>query len=185
MAAQRRMQLLAPDIDGEHPAGAVGEQHLGEAAGRRADVETDVILDVERMSLQRARQLDAAARDIGMRRLRAEFGVGGDKLGGFQHRSVVGDDQTGFDRGLGAGPAFEQPALDQQQVRALAGKTQVRPSSIEIIEYDVWHDLHFCAPPTNADMFRKTSDRARYPRIPSVASRGDSRGRPAYERSSN
>ena len=81
MAAQRGMQLLAPDVDREHQAGAVGEQHLGEAAGRGADVETDMILDVDRIVLQRARQLDAAARDKGMRGLRLQHGVGGNGLG--------------------------------------------------------------------------------------------------------
>ena len=75
---------LAPDVDGKHQAGAVGEQHLGEAAGRGADVETDVILDVDRIALQRARQLDAAARDKGMRGLRLQHGVGGNGLGGLQ-----------------------------------------------------------------------------------------------------
>src|SRR5665213_2731070 len=47
MAVQRWMQLPAPDVDGKYQAGAVGEQDLGEAPGRRADVETDVILDLE------------------------------------------------------------------------------------------------------------------------------------------
>ena len=74
---------LAPDIDRKYQAGAVGEQHLGEAAGRCADVEADMILDVERIALQRAGQLDAAARDIGMRRLRLQHGVGRNGLGGF------------------------------------------------------------------------------------------------------
>ena len=36
-----------PDVDGENHAGAVGEQHFREAAGRGADIETDVILDRE------------------------------------------------------------------------------------------------------------------------------------------
>ena len=48
MAVQRGMQLAAPDIDRKHQAGAVGEQHLGEAAGRGADVEADVVLDLDR-----------------------------------------------------------------------------------------------------------------------------------------
>src|SRR5258708_522252 len=70
MAMQGWMQLAAPDIDGKHQAGAVGEQHLGEAAGGCADVEADVVLDLDRVALQRARQFDAAARHEAMRRLR-------------------------------------------------------------------------------------------------------------------
>ena len=121
MAVQRRMQLATPDIDREYEAGAVGEQYLGKAAGRCADVEADAILDLDSVALQRARQLDAAARDIGVRRLRAQRGVNWNSLGRLQHRPVIGHDQARFDRGLRARPAFEQPALDQQQVRALAG----------------------------------------------------------------
>jgi len=68
MIAQRGMQLPAPDIDGEHHAGAVGEQDFGESAGRGADVETDVILDGKRILLQRACELDAAARHKRVRR---------------------------------------------------------------------------------------------------------------------
>ena len=67
---------LAPDVDRKYQAGAVGEQHLGEAAGRGADVEADMILDLDRILLQRAGQLDAAARDKGMRRLRLQHGIG-------------------------------------------------------------------------------------------------------------
>ena len=69
MAVQRRMQLAVPDIDGEHQTGAIGKQHFGKTAGGCADVEADVVLDLDRIRLQRARQLDAAARYKGMRRL--------------------------------------------------------------------------------------------------------------------
>ena len=126
------MQLLAPDIDGEYQAGAVGEQHFGETAGRCADIEADVILDVDRILLQRARQLDAAARDKGMRGLRLQHGVSGNALGGFHDRLVVGGDEAGLDRGLGPRPAFEQAALDQQQVRAFArGRIAVVPGQVQ------------------------------------------------------
>ena len=60
-----------------------------------------------------------------MRRLRLQYGVGGNSLGGFQDLLVIGRDEAGFDRGLGPRPAFEQAALDQQQVRALAGRGQL------------------------------------------------------------
>ncbi len=41
--AQPRMQLAAPDVDRVDAPRAAREQHLGEAAGRGADVETDAI----------------------------------------------------------------------------------------------------------------------------------------------
>ena len=122
MAVQRGMQLAAADIDREHQAGAVRQQHLGEAAGRGADVEADMILDVDRVVLQRARELDAAARHKGMRGLRLQHGVGGDGLRRFCDRLVVGDDEAGLDRRARPRPALEQAALDQQDVGALAGR---------------------------------------------------------------
>src|SRR5439155_17787573 len=102
--------------------GAVGEQHLGETAGRCANVETDMTLDFDRILLQRTRQFDAAARDIGVRGLRLQHGISGDALGRLHDPLVIGRDETRFDRGLRPGPGFEQAALDQQCVRALAGR---------------------------------------------------------------
>ena len=122
MAAQRRMQLLAPDIDRKHEGGAAREQHLGEAAGRCADVETDVALDVDGILLQRARKLDAAPRDKGMRGLGLQHGVGGNGFGWFCHRLFVGHHEAGFDGGPRPRAAFEQAAFDQQHIGAFAGR---------------------------------------------------------------
>ena len=121
--AQRGMQLAAPDIDGEDEARAVLQQHLGEAAGGGADVEADMALDLDRIQFQGAGELDAAARDPGVRGLRGQFGIGGDHLRRFQHGPAVGGHAAGVDRGAGAGAAFEQAALDQQHVHALAGRS--------------------------------------------------------------
>ena len=63
---------------------------------------------------------------------RLQHGVDGNGLGGLQHRLAVGDDEASLDRSLGAGPAFEQSALDQQQVRALArGRIAVVPGQVQ------------------------------------------------------
>ena len=51
---QRRMQLAVADVDGEHEARTIGEQHFGEAAGRSADIEADMALDIDRIVLERA-----------------------------------------------------------------------------------------------------------------------------------
>ena len=115
------MQLAVADIDGKYEAGAVRQQHLGKAAGGCADVEADMIFDLDRVLLQRAGQLDAAARHQGMRRLRLQRRVGGECLRRLQDRLVIGGDKAGFDRGLRPRTAFEQAALDQQQIGALAG----------------------------------------------------------------
>ena len=107
------MQLLTADIDRKHETGAIGEQDLGEAAGRCADVETDMTLDIDRVLLQRAGQLDPAARDKGMRGLRLQYCVGGDGLRWLCHRLAIGRDQARFNGSLRPSAALEQSALDQ------------------------------------------------------------------------
>ena len=83
------MQLIAADINGEDQARAVGEQHFGEAAGRSADIEADMVLDLDRISLQRAGQLDAAARHVGMPGLSLERSAYRNRFGDFRHRLAV------------------------------------------------------------------------------------------------
>ena len=82
-----------------------------------------MVLDLDRIQLQRACELDTAARDVGVRGLRGQFGIGGDQLRGLHHGPAVGRHAAGVDRGAGAGAAFEQAALDQQHVHALAGRS--------------------------------------------------------------
>ena len=94
------MQLAVADVDGEHEARTIGEQHFGEAAGRSADIEADMALDIDRIVLERAGELDAAARDIGMRRLGRECSAGRDDLGRFGDLLAVGGDDGGVDLGL-------------------------------------------------------------------------------------
>ncbi len=118
--AQARMQLAASDVDGVDAPGAALEQHLREAAGRRADVEADAPARIETEMVERGRELLPAPRHIRMRGRGAQNRVGGNLLGRLAHRPVIGDDQAGFDRGLRLGAAVEQPALDQQPVGAQA-----------------------------------------------------------------
>ncbi len=78
-------------------------------------------LDVDRVLLERASELYAAARDIGMRGLCLQHGVIRDDLGRFCDLLVIGDDEPGLDRGARPRPALEQAALDQQEIDAFAG----------------------------------------------------------------
>ncbi len=119
---QRGMQLGAADIDRKHQAGAVGEQDLGKSAGRGADIEADMPFDIDRIALQRARELDAAARHVGMRGLGPQHCVGRNGLGRFGDLLVIGHDEAGRDGGLRPRPALEQAALDQEDIRAFAGR---------------------------------------------------------------
>ena len=80
-----------------------------------------MIFDLDRILLQRARKLDAAARHPRVRRLRLQHGVGRDHLGWLRDQPLIGGDEAGIDRGAGARPALEQAALHQHDVGALAG----------------------------------------------------------------
>src|SRR5260370_39283507 len=79
-------------------------------------------LEVDRILLQRARQFDAAAREKGVGGLPLQHCIRSDALGRLNALLVIGRDETRFDCRLRPGPAFEQAALDQQCVRALAGR---------------------------------------------------------------
>ena len=113
------MQLAAPDIDRMHEACAAVQQHFGEAAGRRADVEADLVVDLDRIALERARKLDAAARHPRVLGLCLDLRVGRNFVGGLQDDFAAGCHQSGGNRSLCAGAAFEQAARDQQAVGAL------------------------------------------------------------------
>ena len=71
-ARRRAMQLPMPDIDRVDAPCAAREQHLGEAAGRGADIEADAASRIEAEMIERGRELHAAARHPGMRRLGAQ-----------------------------------------------------------------------------------------------------------------
>jgi hypothetical protein len=55
-----------------------------------------------------------------MRRLRLQHRIDRNALGWFRDQPPIGGDEARLDRGLCAGAAFEQAALDQQDIRALA-----------------------------------------------------------------
>src|SRR6185437_14504550 len=57
-AAQFWMQLVAADIDRIDALRAALEQDFGKAAGRRADVEANAVLNVEAEAIERRRQFD-------------------------------------------------------------------------------------------------------------------------------
>ena len=119
-AAQPRVQLAGADVDRVDPLGAAREQHLGEAAGRCADVEADAAGDVETEMIERGGKLDAAARHIGVLGRGGDDGGGGDFLGGFANRDAVGGHPAGGDRGLRPRAAIEQAARDQQAIGSFA-----------------------------------------------------------------
>ena len=79
-AAKRAMKLVAADIDGINAFGAAQNQHLGEAAGRGADVDADAIRDVELKMIERRRKLDPAAGNVSVCGSSLDDGGAGDFL---------------------------------------------------------------------------------------------------------
>jgi len=125
MVLQGGVQLAVSDIDGKDHGRAVRQQNLGEASCGRADVEADMALDLDGILFQRGCELDAAAGDVGMRRLGPERGIARDDFRRLYDGLVIGDDEARVDCRARPCPALEQPALDQEYIDAFAGTTPV------------------------------------------------------------
>ena len=61
------MELAVADIDGEDLPSAAGDEYMGEAAGRGADIERDPAQRIEAEGVEGGRELKAAAGDVGVR----------------------------------------------------------------------------------------------------------------------
>jgi hypothetical protein len=114
------MQLPASHINRVEVLGAALQQNLRETAGGSADIEANTVAWIEAKMIERRRELHPAARDVRIRRCRAQVRIHRDRLRRLAHSDVIGDDQPGRDRGLRLGAAVEQAALDQQSIGALA-----------------------------------------------------------------
>ena len=79
VGGKARVQLVVAHVDGIDARRAAVEQHLGEAAGRRADVEGNDAVNGKAEMVERGDQLRGSARDVSVRRARqADGGIGGD-----------------------------------------------------------------------------------------------------------
>ena len=159
------MQLAATDVDGEHEARAIGQQHLGEAAGRGADVEADVVLDLDRILFQRTGQLDAAARDK-------------DARAAPDNTASAAMTSDAFATGLPS--AITSPASIAARARARlsnrprsTSSTSTRLRGEVSLALFVSHSQLICRrrdPPRDGRTPRTRKDRARYPRASRAAS---------------
>jgi hypothetical protein len=114
------MKLLVPHVDGVNLPCAAREQHIREAAGGGADIETDASRGIEAEMIERRDKLHASARDPRMRGLRAQRRMRRNFIGGFAQHGAVGRHQARGDRSLRSGAALKQAALDENDVCALA-----------------------------------------------------------------
>lgn len=81
------MELPSADIDGIDLGRAAGEQHVGEASGRGADIERNPPRRLQPEGLQGGRELEPAAGDVGRgARLDLKDRAGGDQRPRLQRR---------------------------------------------------------------------------------------------------
>ena len=104
IGGQRRAELTRAHVHRVDLPRAAAQQHVGEAAGGRANVHADQLRGIRAEHPQRLFQLQAAAADVGVIRAQQLDGVG----------------LRDFRRGLGAGPAVDghQPGANER-LRAL------------------------------------------------------------------
>ncbi len=115
--AQLPGQLSAPDIDRINLMCAARQGHIGKPAARRADIETDQAGWIDGEMIERAFQLEPAARDPGMG-LAANFDRGFDIDGnaGFVEAALAAEHHAGQDQRLRLGPVFGKAPFDQQRI---------------------------------------------------------------------
>ncbi len=117
VVANLRVQLAVADVERDHSRGAALQEHVGEAAGRRAHVETVEPRDVECECVQCVRELVSRTRDVRRRRLDLERR----RLVHLLTRLGVPGHATGHDQRLSLRARLGQPALDEQDVKSLLG----------------------------------------------------------------
>ena len=66
VVAQLPVQLAVADVERDHACGAALQQHVGEAAGRCADVEALAPANLDLKGVECVRELQSAAADIGV-----------------------------------------------------------------------------------------------------------------------
>ena len=119
--AQTRVELAMADVDGVDAPRAARQQHIGEAAGRSADIETIEAMRIEPESVERRRELDAAARDPGMGRARCDRArPAATPSEGLRKTTPSTDTRPGLDRRLRAGAARKMAKFDKDDVGAFA-----------------------------------------------------------------
>ena len=109
IGAKSPIELAVSDIDRDDGGGAALEQHVGESARRGADVQRAAAGGKDAEGVERGRELDAAAGDVWMIRLRElDARVGGDRRAGLRFDLTVDRDLPG----------------ENQRPRALAGRDE-------------------------------------------------------------
>ena len=143
------------DVDGIHPACAALQQHVGEAAGRGADVERYATLRIDLEMIERMGKLEPATRDIwNLRFPDLEREIRRHRLAGLVEPPLAGKNPPGEDQCLCLGPAVGEAALEEQLIEAAprqrglrqalaarAGSTLPRGSRVRRASVAIWPAL--------------------------------------------
>ena len=111
------VQLPVADVERDHARRAALQEHVGEPAGRRADVEAVEAGDVDPERVERVRELVPGARDVRRRCVDLEL----DRLVDLLARLRVPGHAPGHHERLRLRARLGEPALDEQDVKPLLG----------------------------------------------------------------
>jgi uncharacterized protein DUF998 len=111
------IKLSLPHVDRVNPERAPLQQHVGEAAGRRADVDGNLPGHVEAEGVERSRELVAAPRYVLRTGVDGEFGIQGDGRRRPVGSAAVDTHRAREDQGLCALAARGELALHQELIK--------------------------------------------------------------------
>ncbi|MNT47267.1 hypothetical protein D3C72_1839670 [compost metagenome] len=113
------MQLVVADIDGIDAGGTALHQHLGEAAGGSAHIETGLARRVDAASVEPGHQLERGAGNVvGRRVAEGEFVRLADHLVRLAGRNAVDGDRAAQDGITRTGAAGQQAPLLKREIEA-------------------------------------------------------------------
>ena len=120
------------DVEGDHANGAALQQHVGEAAGRCADVERLAAVDRDAERVERVRQFDAAAADVRVVGLfERNLCISRDRRAGFLRGLAVDQDDARKNERARPLARLGQAALHEQQIEPAS---QTRGSVIVLLD---------------------------------------------------
>src|ERR1035437_1130714 len=117
VGAQAPIELTVADVERDDAGGSSLQQHVGEAAGRGADIEGAAAGGIHGEGLERVRELDAAAADVRMvGHGELDAGIRGGGRAGLRDDLAVYPHLAGEDERTGAFTRRRQPAIEDKCV---------------------------------------------------------------------
>ena len=169
IGAQPPVHLVVADVEGHHVRGAAPEQHVGEAARGRADVQGFTSFDGDAEGVEGVNELEGASADVrvvGLTHL--HIGILAHQVSGLGRRRRSGQtDVAGEDQCARPFARRGESALDEQRVEPDAGRAGVghwRRVSVQSRMAGRWPEMPAAA---SAAWPRSAHSRARW-RLPST-----------------